>query len=322
MYGLVVVSMFKNESMILKEWLDHNISIGVQHFYLIDNGSTDGYLRVLRSYMRNGYISLIRDPSRWKYGEESRAQIAPYFEYQQENLLVDKGRCDSTHAILINRHFLQVVKNDAKWVMVIDPDEYIFSPRAKISDVLLSIPLACTDIWIPWRVFGSGGHVTQPESVRKGFLYMKDFGEYKTEITNRARGKSISRASVVESLRVHTCDIHSRNTMTADGRLHGNFLARNLSSWIQTYEPRRDSNIFFCNHYITMSREYFTKCKSTRGGGAHEKRHWTEYWDKWNGGVSQIDALILTSTGIVDDRKGVRTLIREARAHRRSEKSL
>ena len=322
MYGLVVVSMFKNESMILKEWLDHNIDIGVEHFYLIDNGSTDDYLRVLRPYMRKGYISLVRDPSRWKYGGESKRQLAPYFDSQGKGLLVDKGRHDSTHAILINRHFLQFVKNDAEWIMVIDPDEYIFSPRAKISDVLLSIPPVCTDIWIPWRVFGSGGHAAQPESIRKGFLYMQDLVEYKPEITCCARGKSITRASVLECLCVHACYVRSRNTMTPDGRLHGNFLVQNLLSWIKTYEPRRDSNIFFCNHYITMSREYFTKCKSMRGGGAHGRRHWTEYWDKWNGGRSQIDTLILTSTGIVDTRKGARTLMREARAQRRSEKPL
>ena len=38
---LCVVSMFKNESHILKEWLDHYINEGVEYFFMIDNGSND-----------------------------------------------------------------------------------------------------------------------------------------------------------------------------------------------------------------------------------------------------------------------------------------
>ena len=314
--------MFKNESMILKEWLDHNIDVGVEHFYLIDNGSTDGYFRVLRPYMRKGYISLVRDPSRWKYGGESRKQLAPYFDPRRKGLLVGKGRCDSTHAILMNRHFLQLVKNNATWLMVIDPDEYIFSPRGKISDVLTSVPEVCRDIWIPWRVFGSGGHTTQPESIRKGFVHMQHFCKTRGMYTNRGKGKSISRVSAIQYMDVHECCIYNRHTMTPDGRLHGDLPPGELSSWIKTYAPNKNRDIFFCNHYILMSREYFTKYKSRRGGGAHEVRAWSDYWRNWDEGSSRVDTLILTATGLVCDDAGTKNIIREAVERKKSEKSL
>ena len=35
-YKITLISMFKNESMIMDEWIQHNISEGIQHFYLID----------------------------------------------------------------------------------------------------------------------------------------------------------------------------------------------------------------------------------------------------------------------------------------------
>jgi hypothetical protein len=50
--------MFKNESMIIEEWLMHYISEGVEHFYLIDNGSNDDYESKI-SYFNN--ITIFKD---------------------------------------------------------------------------------------------------------------------------------------------------------------------------------------------------------------------------------------------------------------------
>ena len=46
---LVVVSVFKNEADVLKEWIEHHLWQGVEHFYLVDNGSTDDYMRAIGS---------------------------------------------------------------------------------------------------------------------------------------------------------------------------------------------------------------------------------------------------------------------------------
>ena len=44
MYYLSILAIFKNEAMNLKEWIEHYILNGVEHFYLINNGSTDNFL--------------------------------------------------------------------------------------------------------------------------------------------------------------------------------------------------------------------------------------------------------------------------------------
>ena len=236
MYDLVVISMFKNESMILKEWLDHNISVGVQHFYLIDNGSTDNYLRILKPYMRKGYISLVIDPSRWKYGEESKEQSSPYFDSKQKRLVVAKDICDNTQTLLMNRHYLGLIKQTSKWILVIDQDEYVFSPMGKLTDILRSVPDSCTDIWIPWRIFGSGGHDTQPESIRKGFLHMRPFSIQSHG--NRAKAKSITRVSSIINIDIHICHVHHRNTMTPDGRLNGNMVEWAVAACLKQFKYR------------------------------------------------------------------------------------
>ena len=42
-YKLVVVAIFKNEAVAMREWLQHYMRQGVEHFYMIDNGSTDDW---------------------------------------------------------------------------------------------------------------------------------------------------------------------------------------------------------------------------------------------------------------------------------------
>ena len=57
-YFLSVGAIFKNESAALEEWLNHYIKEGVDHFYLIDNGSTDNYADILQKY---NCITLFKD---------------------------------------------------------------------------------------------------------------------------------------------------------------------------------------------------------------------------------------------------------------------
>jgi glycosyltransferase involved in cell wall biosynthesis len=57
MYYLSVLSIFKNETMNLKLWLEHYLWQGVGHFYLIDNGSTDNPLSILQEYIDKGIIT-------------------------------------------------------------------------------------------------------------------------------------------------------------------------------------------------------------------------------------------------------------------------
>ena len=48
-YTLSCCALIKNEENFLKEWLDHYINEGVEHFYLIDNGSADNTLNIINN---------------------------------------------------------------------------------------------------------------------------------------------------------------------------------------------------------------------------------------------------------------------------------
>ena len=55
-YYLSVIAMFKNEAQVMKEWLDHHIGHGVEHFYLVDDFSTDSCMSVLSPYIASGLV--------------------------------------------------------------------------------------------------------------------------------------------------------------------------------------------------------------------------------------------------------------------------
>ena len=49
---------FKDEAPYLKEWLDFHILVGVDHFYLFNNNSSDNYEQIIKPYKEKGYITL------------------------------------------------------------------------------------------------------------------------------------------------------------------------------------------------------------------------------------------------------------------------
>ena len=58
MYKLSIGALFKNESHSIKEWLEHYLYQGVEHFYLVDDDSTDNTREILKPYVEKGIVSL------------------------------------------------------------------------------------------------------------------------------------------------------------------------------------------------------------------------------------------------------------------------
>lgn len=137
-YKVSIISMFKNESMIIDEWIQHYISEGIQHFYLINNGSTDNFLDIL---YKNEEITLISDDSRYP---------------------------TCTQNILFNKHFLDLVKKESEWIIICDLDEYIYSRNnyKTILDYVNNIPKNIEKIIMPWKNFGNNDITNQPNCNR------------------------------------------------------------------------------------------------------------------------------------------------------------
>lgn len=282
MFTLVIVSMFKNESMILKEWIQHHLSCGVDHFYLIDNGSTDESCEILRPYVESGHVTLISDSRRF---DRQVLNIKTWVDNTQLYELVPVENAH-TQMYLINEHFLEEVRSNAKWVMVIDADEYVFSNILSLDTLVDTASGEVTDIWVPWRIFGSSHLTLQPPSIRDHFVWRMRDAMFKNIVQKHGRirghGKSLTRCSQLIQLGIHQCQVHRPVTLLPDRSVvhakHGDV------TWFNNWVPT-ENDLLYCNHYMVMSKEYFFDHKSKRQGGAGRPNNAAsihKYWKRNN----------------------------------------
>lgn len=125
-YYVSICAIFKNEGMYLKEWIEYHRLIGVQHFYLYNNNSSDNYLEVLSSYIKSGLVSLID----WPYDQ---AQMKAY------------------------KDCIEKYQGESNWIGFIDLDEFVVPiHNNSIVDFLVSFQNRSA-VKIYWQVFGTSG---------------------------------------------------------------------------------------------------------------------------------------------------------------------
>jgi len=127
---LSVVAVLKDERPNLEEWLDFHLKVGVEHFYLYDNGSSDGSTEVLHPYIEAGKVT-------YSYNTMDMCQMACYY------------------------NALTAYKDQSKWMAFIDLDEFLFAPGGDLKDRLKDFEpypgVAVNEVF-----FGSNGHETRP----------------------------------------------------------------------------------------------------------------------------------------------------------------
>lgn len=141
-YRLSVLAIFKNEAFNMKVWIEHYLWMGVDHFFLIDNGSTDGSQQVLRPFIEKGIVSVFFMPEKWKQTE--------HYQYVYKNFIINKSQ----------------------WVIVADLDEFWYVYRSTIRRELCNFQQYHV-ITSHWRWFGYDGNIQHPKDIRTTNLHRK-----------------------------------------------------------------------------------------------------------------------------------------------------
>ena len=123
---------FRDEARYLKEWLDYHLAAGIDHFFLYNNFSNDGYEEVLRPYLEHGRVTLIDWP---------HAPASPGAE--NDCIARTSGRF--------------------AWVGFFDADEFVVIADGRaIPEFLEDFPRAC-GLAVHNYNFGSNGHKDRPD---------------------------------------------------------------------------------------------------------------------------------------------------------------
>jgi hypothetical protein len=264
---LCLVAIFKNESHILKEWIEHYLNQGVDKIFLVDNGSTDSYYSILQPYISTGKVDLVKDNKKY-------AQVELY-----------------------NKHFLSKCKA-YDWVIVCDLDEFIYGRKYcnSIKEFLSKVHDSFSQVFIPWKMFGSNGYDTmeqeQPSSVISTFT--KKINNDDTR-HNKFRSfiykgpvkyiycKTIIRTKYLLKIGVHSSETLNNRNITSyilqNNHIHPN------KHFVEINEDIIENSALHLNHYAIQSFNWFMNVKATRGdisAANNENVRNKDYFNEYN----------------------------------------
>lgn len=140
--GLAVVLIVRNEARHIGEWARFHLDAGVKHFYVYDNGSTDGTLAALTAALPADMLTVI-----------------PWDQKLRDAL---SGR-EIHNQVLAYAHATRNFGGRYRWMTYIDVDEFLVPKQARSLPEALAHLEHCRNISLPWHMFGRSGHLEAPE---------------------------------------------------------------------------------------------------------------------------------------------------------------
>lgn len=232
-YDVAVCAIFQNEAPYFKEWIEYNRLIGVEHFYLYNNLSTDHYLEVLSPYIEEGIVELVE----WPYKVVERSDWIPI----QTGAYLD----GAIRALGV-----------CKWVAYIDVDEFIFP----VVDITLPKFLARFEeypaIVANWVLFGTSGvKILDPNK-----LMIEQLGR-RAELTHKANAyiKTIVKPEAIDLDQNGRWNAHF--VPLKGGLTAVNSSGKKVKTWKDLSFPQ---DVIRINHYSFRDESFFFRTKLNR----------------------------------------------------------
>ncbi len=170
--GVAICAIARNEGPYLLEWLAYHRVIGVEHFLIFDNDSTDGMSQMLKRLSGEGWLEVVSWPD-----QPNRSAQEPAYTAGIARL---EGR--------------------VRWVAFIDLDEFIQPLGCDTIQAVMTDYQGVGGLLLPWRIFGSGGRMEPGEG-----LVMERFTRRAPDRhPTNALVKSLLRPELVTRVGVHT----------------------------------------------------------------------------------------------------------------------
>jgi len=230
-YNLSVGAIFKNESHSILEWIQHYLHHGVDHFYLINDASTDTSVELLQSYIDSGKVTLFHAQERYYLG-------------RQRNLY--------------NKYILPHVQ-ETKWLLMVDLDEYVWSKKAVNLYTVISSFETYGQVQILENLFGSNDHIIQPRSLVESFTKRRAY----TSKENSRLKYFIHTSYGFSSLNIHHADFTERKhtydhskfiIATSEYFCMNHYNCQSRSFWDTVKCTRGDAD-----HYLVRKPEDFSR---------------------------------------------------------------
>lgn len=144
---LAICAIFKDEAPWLKEWIEYHQLVGVNHFYLYNNGSRDSFIAVLRPYILRGIVTLVDWPD--QIPSEKKAEPFAWVHYTQMAAYEDGCKRATSKA---------------EWLALIDIDEFMVPITASTMTEILENHAEASIVTLYWHLFGTSHLERLPEN--------------------------------------------------------------------------------------------------------------------------------------------------------------
>jgi len=235
-YSVAICSVFKDEAPWLKEWIEYHKMLGVGHFRLYNNESSDDYLNVLAPYIAAGEVTLIDWPN-------------------QEGDFVNWACLRQWPACMDG---VEHLKGVAKWVALIDTDEFIFPLEASDLISFLSEYEEYPGIVLNWQCFGTSLIEEIPEGKLMIEMLTKKAVEY--SIWNKPV-KSIVRPTMVDTGK-RDWGTHTVHYLCGDVAVFPDKIKRAEDVDMSEWEIHPQKAVI--NHYLHRTESFFWEKKMAK----------------------------------------------------------
>ncbi|MGJ3241607.1 MAG: glycosyltransferase family 92 protein [Opitutales bacterium] len=223
--GLALVTIVRNESRHIREWLRFHGLAGVSHVYLYDNGSKDETVERARSSLPASALTLTPWAQR-VFCRDDRAEI-----HSQ---------------VLAYAHAIANFGAAYQWMAFIDADEFLVPTGAETLEAALEPLILHGQVSLPWHMFGPNGHRGPPPTGQLAGFTQRSRDPY-------AHPRALNFKVIADPCRITAIKVHG---MEIDGT------ARSVNDRGQPARHRnRTDRAFYSqdriqlNHYYTRSQQ-------------------------------------------------------------------
>lgn len=216
---LSAACIIKNEATYIEEWLEYHLLVGVQHFYIYDNDSTDGVRDVLRPYISAGIVDYIPWPG----------------------VGMQNPMC--TDAIERSRA-------ETRWLAIIDIDEFIVPESTKTISEFLAAYEDKPSVVLQWVIFGDNG-----QDRRGDKLVIERFTAH-APLVEHSQSKSIINPMLADENGWHM-HFGSFNTDIPSVNSNGDDIFRGSEPWMP--QGISSNNIHINHYIVKSAEEFAIK---------------------------------------------------------------
>ncbi len=223
---LAFVCIIRNEARYIKEWINFHRIVGVKHFYIYDNESTDNIQEVLEPFIRDGIVDLIPYPGN-------------FVQYKAYNDALKNYKYECKYMGFIDAdEFVTPLIEDKKIYEIIDDLNAEIVNRAFFEKTV-----GFAGIGINWRIYGTSFH----KEAQSGYLIDNYIYRAEDRYLKNCHIKSIldPRIDAKFEGNPHFPHIHSKHCLRSE---NGTIL---VSPWMQ--DARYDK--IQITHYFMKSEE-------------------------------------------------------------------